>query len=236
MKLRRYFDIKEENTPIILSCVHGGFMKPRYLPDKSEGVKIADYRTLVIAKYITYLLKREDISISYIFNKIHRSKIDLNRPSRAKSAFAHQSDRAREIHLAFHEKIKQLADRAIKTQGRCLFIDLHGFTKPKTKYPDIIIGHVFGNTLNLKNNQHTWGFDEIHEELSKDFKVDDGLRISDQNLPYSGGYITYQFYHKEKVNAIQLELEKIIRKDDDLLDKFITHFISAIKRILSHVN
>lgn len=168
-------------------------------------------------------------------SKIHRSKIDLNRPSRANSAFHHKSISTLltdQIHDYYHRKMREFASGCVDKFSKCLFIDLHGFSKPHEGYPDIIFGHVFGNTLNYVNYNYYdakncvalnpyWGFSELLENLSKRFYVDSGFGISRYNLSYSGGYITHQFNGCDKVNAIQIEVAKHIRTNKELMNDLI---------------
>jgi len=235
LNFKRYFEFGKGIVPIILSCPHGGYKRPNYIPEKEKGVNIADKNTYIIAKRIVQELKEKNIKIYYIFCKIHRSKVDLNRPPRFSVAFNRNSQIAKEIHQSFHSKIQEFAQECVDLYNKCLFIDLHGFTKPHIYYPDIIFGNIFGNTLKIKNipsNDHDgrdfWGFAQIIDELSKHFLLDDGLGFTDFNLPYSGGYITHQFYKKENINAIQLELAKKIRINVKLTKIFINAFVSGI--------
>ncbi|MFX1259687.1 MAG: hypothetical protein ACFFAN_17680 [Promethearchaeota archaeon] len=239
MNLQSYFEIKNGTAPIILSCPHGGFLKPKSIPDKLKGIKIADKNKYLISKRIIKILKENyGVEIYYILSKIHRSKIDFNRPPRTFSAFNHNSIEAKVIHNTYHIYIKRFYQECVKNFNRCLFIDLHGFTKPHIDYPDIIFGNVFGNTLTLvrdskaKPSKVFWGFSDIINELSKHFTLDDGLGLSDFNLSFSGGYITHQFYKKSKVNAFQLEVAKYIRENINLTKKFIVALILGIMHCL----
>ncbi len=247
MNFNRYFEIKEGSVPIVFSCPHGGYLKPPCIPDKKKGYKIADKGTYLIAKGLLELLRRENINVFSILSKIHRSKIDFNRPHRFEEAYDHDSENAyiaKQLHTLYHKNVMELVDTSISRFSKCLFIDFHGFTKPGDIYPDIIIGCLFGNTLNLysgndinnnnnNNSEKYWGYSHLIEDLSKFFKIDNGLGKTDFNIAYAGGYITYQFYKKEKVNAIQLEVSKCIRKDLGLLNRFTTGFITSIKKCLS---
>lgn len=232
MNLRKYFEISPGSLPIILSAPHGGYKRPKVIPDKQAGQNIVDKNTYIIAKQIIRSFK--DSSIYYLLNKIHRSKVDLNRPPRSNQAFDQSSDLARNIHFAYHDQLRRFAQEAVSTYGRALIIDLHGFTKPKNSYPDIILGHVFGNTLDLLQNSNEencdryWGCSQLHQELSRFFSLDDGLRISNFNLGYSGGYITQQFYNVKKVSAIQVEVAKYIRLNYELTSKFVKSYTKAI--------
>lgn len=202
----------------------------------------------MVAKGIVELLKLNNFQIYYILNKIHRSKIDLNRPSKANSAFNRKSISTLltdQIHDYYHRKMMKLATECVEKFDKCLFIDLHGFSKPHKGYPDIIFGHVFGNTLNYVNYNYYdnenyrylnpyWGFSELLEDLAQEFYIDSGFGISQYNLSYSGGYITHQFYGWEKVNAIQIEVAKHIRTNQELMEKFINIMADGIIKCMNH--
>lgn len=229
MKYQKYFEIGSGSVPIILSCPHGGFLKPKDLPDKLKGVQIADKNKFLISKRIIQLLKQDHyIEIYYILSKIHRSKIDFNRPPRSFAAFNHNSVKARNIHHSYHDQIKGFYQDCVKKFNKCLFVDLHGFTKPRKEYPDIIFGNLFGNTLKIINKSKYWGYTEMIKELSKNFTLDDGLGMRNFNLAYSGGYITHQFYKRDLINAFQIEVAKYIREDLNLTKIFVDDFVSAI--------
>ena len=169
-----------------------------------------------------------------MLTKIHRDKIDLNRPPGSIDAFKQGSSEAREIHYHFHSQIKKLAKECVSRFNRCFFIDFHGFTKPREDYCDIIIGNIFSNTLDIKTGTNYndyrdyWGLYQMVTGLSKKFSLDDGLGVNEDNIAYSGGYITHQFYRKERINAIQIEVANNIRYDLKLANKFVDDFTSAI--------
>lgn len=233
MNFRRLFEIGKGDVPVVLSCPHGGYKKPRDIPDRLNGVQIPDKNTYIIAKSIIQVLREKGINVYYILSKIHRSKVDLNRPPRSFVAFDQSSNEARNVHQYYHNKIQNLTQKCLDMYQKCIFIDLHGFTKPHDKYPDIIFGNIFGNSLVVKQNEEEfWGFSSILTEFNKDFKVDDGLGFSDYNLAYSGGYITYQFYKRENINAFQLEIAKTIRQNLSLTQKFIKNLTDGIENSL----
>jgi N-formylglutamate amidohydrolase len=170
---------------------------------------------------------------------IHRSKIDFNRPARSSDAFEQSSKKAKRIHKFYHKKILRFYNKCVSKFGKCLVIDLHGFTKPQKEYPDIIIGNIFGKTLKIANNPKTsdyWGFSDVVQELSKNFSLDDGLGLTSFNFAYSGGYITHRFYKKKNVNAFQIEVAKYIRRNSNLTSIFINHMVNAIINSLNQIS
>lgn len=238
MKLRRYIELKRGTAPVILSCPHGGFLKPDFIPNKLVGSQLADKNKYLITKRILQELKKNNIKPYYILSKIHRSKVDFNRPARAHDAFNQNSPEAKEIHKFYHRTLEEFYKDCISIYNKCLIIDLHGFSKPQSDYPDIIFGNIFGKTLKIANYSENqdfkeyWGFSDMIRELSKHFSLDDGLGITNFNLAYSGGYITHQFYRKEKSNAFQLEVAKYIRENVKLTNIFIKTFVSVITNCL----
>ncbi|MHA1150170.1 MAG: N-formylglutamate amidohydrolase [Promethearchaeota archaeon] len=241
MKFKRFLSAEKGDVPIVLSVPHGGFKRPKNIHDKETGVQVPDRITYFLGRSIIHLLQEKNIKIYYIMSKLHRIKLDLNRPPISPVSFNPNSKEAQRIHLEYHRIIQAFAQECVNKYRKCLFIDLHGFTRPKKDYPDLIFGHIFGNTLTIKeetgnNNPRYWGFSEFIEEFSKHFELDDGLALTDFNLAYSGGYITHRFYGKCNINAFQFEIAKYIRFNRKLFVKFLNTFITAIENALSSLS
>ena len=166
MFVKKYFEIGNGNVPVILSCAHGGYKKSEKIPDK-----LNDQNTYFLSKMIINGLISDDVQIYYILNKIHRSKIDLNRPALSISAVNHDCIEALNIHNLFHDYLDRFTQECLSKYKRCLLIDLHGFTKPSPKYPDVIFGHVFGKTLSeIQDSAHDdcnrfWGCAQLQDEI-----------------------------------------------------------------------
>jgi len=241
MDFRKNFEFAKGNVPVILSCPHGGFKKPKRIPDKINGPSIADKNTYFIAKLIINHLKKLGIDIYYVLNKIHRSKVDLNRPPHSSSAFNKTSAEANDIFHYFHDQLNMFSQDCLVQFDKALLIDFHGFTRPYKNYPDIIFGHIFGKTLNLvqdttrKACEKFWGCYQLEEEISKHFSIDNGFAESEFSLAYSGGYITHQFYNIKQVNTIQIEVAKYIRMDSSLTIKLVKAFTTAIIESIKEV-
>jgi len=239
MDLGRYFEFSKGDVPVILSCPHGGYKKPKRIPDKTVGPRIADKNTYFIAKLIINLLKARKIRIFYILNKIHRSKVDLNRPSQSESSFNPASIEAKTIFHSYQEILNDYAQECVLNHGRALVIDFHGYTKPYREYPDVIFGHIFGKTLDLLEDSNKqgckkyWGCSQLQTEISKYFKMDDGLDLTEHNLSYSGGYITQQFFKKSQINALQIEVAKSIRLDVKLTETLVKAITDAVVNLFS---
>ncbi|MEJ2279046.1 MAG: N-formylglutamate amidohydrolase [Candidatus Lokiarchaeota archaeon] len=220
MDFKKYFEIGKGPSPVILSCPHGGYKKPSILDDKPNGASISDTNTFPIAKKIIQMLQSNNVHIKSILSKIHRSKMDLNRPPYSDSAYSQSLpsiNNGKKLFQFYHSILQNYAKKCVYEHDRCLFLDLHGFTKPSSEYPDLILGTVFGKSLHIYNGpfdsepSHYWGHSHLIKNLGPEFLLDDGMGVTNFNLGYSGGYITYQFLKSPKVNAIQIEIAKHIR-------------------------
>ena len=204
MKIRRYIDYNRGKSPIVLSCPHGGYKKPHKIPDKLKGDKLPDDNTLFIAKNIINRLNKNGTMPYHIISKILRGKIDFNRPPLSAAAYNKNSIEAQKIHECYQNILALYTKDCLDKFQKCLVIDLHGFTKPTDDYPDIIMGNIFGNSLQVRtnsvnrNDQGYWIFSELTSQLSHRFTIDDGLGLDNYNVAYSGGYILYHYFQKEK--------------------------------------
>jgi N-formylglutamate amidohydrolase len=130
------------------------------------------------------------------------------------------------------------SQECVQKYDKALIIDFHGFTKPYNEYPDVIFGNVFGKTLKILEDPQVedcnkyWGCSQLYNEIAQIFTLDDGLALSDINIAYSGGYITHRFYNVPKVNAIQLEVAKFIRMEQNSSQKFINSFVNGVLKIV----
>lgn len=110
---------------------------------------------------------------------------------------------ARNIFHAFLDQLINLTQECVSRYDRALVIGLHGFTEPTVEYLDIIFGHIFDKTLDLVQNDDRedcdkfWGCIQLCNELSNPniFSVDNWFVRNPQNVGYSGGDITHQFYN-----------------------------------------
>ena len=239
MDFRKYFEFAEGTTPVILSCPHGGYKKPKRILDKLMGPNIADKNTYFISKLIINQLKKEGINVYYILNKIHRCKLDLNRPLHSSSALNKGSIGWLPTVASSRQPLINFSQECLVQFDKALVIDLHGFTRPYKTYPDVIFGHIFGKTLDLIQNttgdacERFWGCDNLEREISKHFSIDNGFAESEFSLAYSGGYITHQFYNIKRINTIQVEVAKNIRLESSLTMKLVRAFATAITKSIN---
>ena len=77
-----YIKYHKGDIPLIISVPHGGTLKPKSIPIRSNGVIGIDKNTINLALILIKKVKeiyRNNKSPSYVISNVHRSKIDLNK-------------------------------------------------------------------------------------------------------------------------------------------------------------
>ena len=116
---------KKGNFPLLIVAPHGGDLKPQWIQNRDcEGaVIVQDQYTLGIAFQIENELKKKGYSPYMLLSKIHRVKLDLNRPLETSLC---EDDTPEELWNVFHHQIASYRSEVIERFGRGLLIDLHG--------------------------------------------------------------------------------------------------------------
>ena len=225
--LKKYIEFRGNGTlPLIISVPHGGSLKCRNIPIRSEGVMGVDKATIQLANDFMFYIKRQSERItsnqqypSYIISKIRRSKIDFNRNEI--EAYDLNSALARRIFQFYHKKIKEFITYNLKIFNYSLLIDIHGFEKhkrpPGFRDVELILGT--DNLLSLlpestpKRDQDK----NIRGKIIKKFlKLDIPIAPGHprrKEYVLTGGYIIKQYGAAKipKSQAIQIEFSDLIR-------------------------
>ncbi len=251
-------------VPIILSIPHCGVefpdeIKETYLENQLKKLDDTDWFLQDLYSFAS------GMGITIIHAKYHRWVIDLNRDINSKPLYtdgrlitglcpttdfngnpiykAAQEPTQAEIkrrldnyYWPYYNKIQWLLDERKQQFGEVLLWDAHSIRKnvptiQKEDFPELILGD------NDKNTASDTLIDVALNSLKK------GPYQVSHNYPFKGGHITRYFGSKiSKVNALQLEMNKILYMDDKELkyDKkrakkvislFKTVFIDLIKTI-----
>lgn len=189
-KHTKYFSILEGNYPIIITAPHGGYYRPINMPTRNK--KEADEETYELAREIItriYELSEKQILPSAVLARIHRSRVDLNRK---------QDYHESQIAKKYHEKISKLINNQ-----EAILIDIHGMSI-QNDY-DIELGTLSGQAI--KNKEEV--IENILSTLEKS-----GLSVQiDQK--YSGGFTIRKHGAKRNVAAIQIEINKKLRRHNN---------------------
>lgn len=223
-------------VPIVISIPHCGVEFPDEIKDTYIGqqLKKLDDTDWYLQKLYDFA---SDLGITIIHAKYHRWVIDLNRDIKSKPLYtdgrlitglcsttdffgnpiykAAQEPTQKEINRRletyfwpYYKKVQALLDERLKTFGEVLLWDGHSIRKnvptiQKEDFPDMILGN---------NDQKTASNEIISTALST---LKTGPFEVSHNYPFKGGHITRYFGSKlNKINALQLEMNKVLYMDD----------------------
>lgn len=233
------FYIKEPQTPIVpivLSIPHCGVefpdeIKETYLENQLKKLDDTDWFLQELYSFVS------EMGITIIHAKYHRWVIDLNRDIKSKPLYtdgrlitglcattdfngnpiykAAQEPTQAEIkkrldtyYWPYYNKIQSLLNERKQQFGEVLLWDAHSIRKnvptiQKEDFPELILG----------NNDKKTASDSLIEVALNALKK--GPYQVSHNYPFKGGHITRYFGSKiTKVNALQLEMNKILYMDD----------------------
>jgi N-formylglutamate amidohydrolase len=242
--LDKYITYEKGTIPLILSVPHGGDQIYEEIPERSSGILGIDKNTILLTEnlidhiqsvYQDRINKKE--KPSFIFCKVTRSKIDLNRP--IEKAFNQTSILAKKVYQKYHEILKQYILHNIEIYNKSLLFDIHGFEVRSRPWGfrdvDIILG-----TNNLKSlftasvKKKDWKNNIRGEIISKFLELDIPIAPGHQRrreYVLSGGYITKKYGASQLKNSesIQIEFSDRIRNyDGDLKSKVLKSLAEII--------
>jgi hypothetical protein len=123
--------------PLVLTAPHGGNLRPPEIPDRTAGCLEPDIHSAQLAWSV--FAHCQTLRPSLIIGKLHRSKVDFNRPrpddSAHTAAIAAWDD--------YHSAIQQSLDAALAQHGYAHLVDLHGQCHRPTATE---IGHLLTNS------------------------------------------------------------------------------------------
>ena len=113
--------------PIIIAAPHGGQLEPTDIPDRKSGVVTRDAETDLLARDLAEAITRRTGSRPHlVVCHLKRSKVDCNRDALTGTG---GNPKALATWRAFHESIA----KARTSNGRGLFLDLHGHSHPEAR-------------------------------------------------------------------------------------------------------
>lgn len=128
------------NSPVIISAPHGGRLAPASIPDRKNGVLLADGGTDRLARDIAQAFHRQTGKYPHvIICHLKRLKVDCNRE--VKEA-AQGSIEAQQAWTDFHHYIEQARRSVIEKYGGGFYIDLHGHGHPEIR---LELGYLLSN-------------------------------------------------------------------------------------------
>lgn len=124
-----YIEYVPGNAPLVLLAPHGGRRRPPELRDRREGVRLADSRTLELARELAAAFEERTGRLPHlVLCHLHRSKLDANR---ARGEAAEGDAHALQAWHAWHEFVEEARARIVEAHGHGLVIDVHGQSHPE---------------------------------------------------------------------------------------------------------
>ncbi len=132
------------SSSVIISAPHGGRLVPASIPDRKNGVLLADGGTDRLARDIAQAFHRQTGKYPHvIICHLKRLKVDCNREIKEAAQGSVEAERA---WTEFHQYIEQARRAVIEKHGGGLYIDLHGHGHPEIR---LELGYLLSN-LELK--------------------------------------------------------------------------------------
>lgn len=226
------------SIPIVLTCPHGGTEKPPNISKRKNadnctgGDKLAlkgDEHTAQITKSLARkILDSTNLSPYVVIANYHRRYIDYNRPPRC--AFSEPA--ASIFYDEYHNRVASYVTQILNKNGnRGFLFDIHGTVR---KSADVYVGTQKGKTLvSGLNGVDLFAEHGLCKMLTKKCKVIPANDITENLGSLNGGFTVRHYSSKMKINCIQIEISKTIRKSTrfrsdlaDTLINFVRHYIS----------
>jgi N-formylglutamate amidohydrolase len=246
---KRYIAFQKGTIPLIFSIPHGGTIKLKDIQKRKSGIIGIDKGTIQLGKEIARnielkIKKRNKLSAKcyYVISKIHRSRIDLNRPP--KKAFNKHLKVASKLYNLYHNKLFDYISDSITCHGSALLLDLHGFESYKRpdgfRDVDVILGtnnlkSLFNHSVRKKNWNKNIRGNIIKKCLTFEIPIAPG-RPRREEYVLKGGYITKKYGASkiEHSKSLQIEFSERIRMlDTDLRKNVIETLTEALYEELS---
>lgn len=259
-----FIEFKEGNMPLILTVSHGGNERPKWISDRvcPDAVNVQDEFTLELAQEIVEAFAVNGTYKPYvILNKLHRSKVDLNRNRLDGTCGDPNSEKAYD---AFHGYVRDAKTRIEQHFSKGILVDIHGHgheiqrielgyllyeeelretDDAINQVPLLSYSSIQGLTQNnLKELTHSellrgpFSFGTLLENRGYACVPSVSIPYPKSNEPYfSGGYITatYGSYSGGTIDAIQMECNRDRVRDSAKNRKaFAKAFVESILEFL----
>jgi len=213
-----FVEYKKGTLPIVLSCPHGGDMRPLCIPDRMESipsvkVKQDSYTADLTKKIAREIFHRTGGTPYIVLNNVHRKKLEVNREFNRGDYKQGNLYYAENTYCRYHDALKEACKHAN------ILIDIHGCKDQKGIHPRIVVGHgLKWKDLNKKLKDDAWirGKDSIgalleEQGLDAEPSPTHALPESSNYNGLSGGYITRTMNGRHVSRAFQLEFPRTMR-------------------------
>lgn len=255
-----FIEYRKGNMPLILTVSHGGSEKPEWIKNRScpDAVNVQDEFTLELTQEIVDAFAANGSYKPFVItNKLHRSKVDMNRNRSDGTCGDPNSEKAYD---AFHGFIREAKTYIDQQFSKGILVDIHGHGHAIQR---IELGYLlyeeelreYDDSLNLAPLLNYSSIQRLARNNLKKFTHAELLRgpsafgtllqkqgfasVPSQTIPYpqsgepyfSGGYITatYGSYSGGNMDAIQMECNREQVRDTPASRKaFAKAFVASI--------
>jgi hypothetical protein len=245
------------NLPIIISAPHGGRLSPKSIPNRPYGTLPTDGHTQILAKGIAQEFFNQTRKFPHVvICHLIRLKVDCNRPI---EVAAQGNEDAQQVWRDYHHFIGDARDSVVKTNGRGIYIDLHGHAHPNAR---LELGYLLNhrklqlNDEDIAVTKRISSFRFLQSKAEVSFadmlrgKTSFGWLMQKRGFPaipspqypsptgekfFSGGYNTrhYSLDQDGKLFGFQLECPKrSVRDTEENRKGFATAFVGAMMEYL----
>lgn len=116
---RDYLIAGRGDSNLIITAPHGGNLKPRHIPSRTQGKLQKDSYSLSLAQEVIHQL---NVRPSYVLSEIHRSKVDLNREV---VEATEGNPEAIKVYNDWNITIRTYKQLMLQKKGRGLLVDIH---------------------------------------------------------------------------------------------------------------
>ena len=229
--------------PAVLTCPHGGDKQPRGVPNARTGAGLpsdcrfetnTDRFTRTITRGVAQLLFDVFGEAPYVvIANFDRAFIDANRRARDKCAF--EDPDAQPFYEEYHNTVRNFVDEIRAYNGGLgLLFDIHGTTQIDHDPADVYLG-----TRNREAISSLLSRDSLAMSRRRSLPGllrEAGYAVSAKIPETLRGDFTLETYGSSKpdgVDAIQIEIESILRIDDNHREAFIEDLAYAISSLVA---
>lgn len=128
---RNFTEYQPGGLPLVIVAPHGGKEKPEDIPDRTTGVMAMDANTQELVREMADIVKdRTGLPPHVVVCRLHRSKVDVNRPLPEAAEGNPAAELAWREHHGFIEKA---CAAAVARHGFAFLIDMHGHGHPDSR-------------------------------------------------------------------------------------------------------
>ncbi len=212
----KYINNEIGNIPLLISVPHGGYLSGENFKDREKGCFEKDKNLISTFKSIKKEFNKLGLEPYYVYSRIKRIKVDLNRDKneviKLKKNLLHWEE--------YHALISKYINEIDKKYNKGIYIDLHG--QSTRDYLEIGYGskEIISKYISKKS------FGSILEKNGVScFPSFKNKKVIGR---YRDGGFCNRRYNKNNIKSVQIEIDKKWRKDKKNRELFADKFTKSL--------